>query len=146
MTNFEKWQIELENLIKAERTYPAIVKGKPRNCNGIACCDCDFDVCEDSCLFEFLRWLFKEYKEQQKLTKRQRGFLEALQTGFLWRIRGNLCWFEEKQKETEQSCVFKGKFLEFHTSAFPDFPFIKEEDGQYSIEEMLTWEVEDGNE
>ena len=156
MTNLEKWKEELLK-IKYDRInylHPAVVNGKPVQCAGMDCSDCDLNnPCSDS----FIKWLFNEYTEPKpKLTKRQRAFCEAVQTGWLarWKYNTSIVFsgmcvlFENKPRRSE---VFNGawvsppqeKYTELDATFFPDFPFIQWEDEPYSIEEMLTWEIED---
>lgn len=143
MTNFERWKVELENFIKVEGSYPAIVNGKPSNCSGIPCCECELNVLGTTCQIEFINWLFKEYKEPERLTKRQKHLLKALQTGYVARDKsGVLAFYERKPERHDYKEWRDGGMLLCSRTQLPDFPFIKWEDEPYSVEEMLTWEVE----
>lgn len=156
MTNFEKWKDKIFEMGKASDTFPAVVNDVPKICTQKYCTQTHCENCDlygaeaRSCFIRFLEWCCKEYKETPKLTKRQRAFLEALQTG--WGARdgdGTLYFYEGKPYRKigrSGSWSFSGKCVPTSYAMFPDFPFIKWEDEPYSIEEMLTWEVEDGDE
>lgn len=153
MTNFEKWKdTVLEILRKDDGVMPAVIKGIPVSCDATDCRQCEGSVYHGNdinCRVAFFEWLCKEYKEKPKLTKRQKGFLEALQTG--WGARdedGSLYFYEGKPERYTGNYMgswhFSGKCVPTSYHMLPDFPFINwEDDEPYSIEEMLTWEVED---
>lgn len=149
MTNLEKWQEEIIEIKNKNKAYlhPAVVNGKPMLCTGLVCADCDLRTpCSDS----FIKWLFDEYKELRKLTKQQMAFCEAVETGWMARDKGGtLFWYCDKPVKTVNAwhsgcgcpCVGISNYI------FPEFLFIRWEDEEpYSIEDMLTWEVENGDE
>ncbi len=143
MTNFEKHKdFILEHVNKGEAF--ALHKGKLKECNDVSCLECEFGVdqfCADSWV-KVLQWMFSEYEEPKTLTRRQRAFCEAVETGWLARnANGSLEIHLKKPKKGSQywSSGCSPTYVNKH---FPDFPFIKWEDEPYSIEEMLTWEVE----
>ena len=144
MTNLEKWKEELLK-IKYDRInylHPAVVNGKPVHCAGMNCSDCDLNSpCSDS----FIKWLFNEYTEPKKLTRRQRAFCEAVEKGWIARDRqGSIYIFDKKPYKRETVWYKETNVMCIQASFFPEFPFIKWEDAEpYSIEEMLTWEIED---
>ena len=142
MTNFEKYKDEITQLTNEHKRI-AFVNGKVVSCSDIDDCTiCKFGNPKDSCHFLIVKWLCEEYEElkeavmpKQILNKRQRWLLEYLGSGYLKRNYAHvLRWFGEDGKSCEVPDLFDV------------FPFIEEcdvlKDKGYSVEEMLTWEVE----
>ena len=143
MTNFEVYINEI-----IEKHYCASKNGKLMSCNDLTCDECDFRNTYEECYITLLRWLTQEYqKPDMTLTKRQRGLCEALGHGWIVRDGNNTLWYHnlkpEKRIDLNQWICLHGVSKWFNIKVFPDFPFIKWENKEpYSIEEMLTWEVE----
>lgn len=88
-TNFEVYKDDLSNIL-AQREGRCIVmeaddimkSGFHRFCNGSDC---------GECWRELFKYLAEEHVEQPKLTKRERAFCEAVQTGWIARDEINSC-------------------------------------------------------
>ena len=76
-TNFEFYKDEISEITR-EGQRLAIVEGKLRGCIGVDCDDCYFGY---GCMQKTFEWLYAEHIEQPNLTKRERAFCEAVQTG-----------------------------------------------------------------
>ena len=97
---------------------------------------CNLDHCAEE--------LLEEYEEPHKLTKRERAFCEYAQEGWIAREEsGSLYYFAEKPttKDIYGHWVDGGNFSLIIEGLFP---FITWEDEEpYSVEDLLTWEVEE---
>lgn len=87
--------------------------------------------------------LLEEYKEQQKLTKRERAFCEYAETGYIVRDSfGWLFWTKNMPEKDEDEWIPQNN--KFHRLDIEIFKFITFKDEEpYSVEEMLKWEVEE---
>lgn len=145
MTNFEKYKDEITQLTNEHKRI-AFVNGKVVSCSEIDDCTiCKFGSHKDSCHFLIVKWLCEEYTEPIKLTHKQLAILKILETGWLARddiFSKNLYWYSEKP--TRSNHHFDNVNCEFMSlrGIFDAFDFITFKDGPYSVEEMLTWEVE----
>ena len=93
---------------------------------------------------EMKSWLLAEHVGPRKLTKRERAFCEYAQSGYIARDEDEYLYifteipykthYDQWECNDTSTCIAYGDEL---------FQFIKwEDDEPYSIEEMLTWEVE----
>ena len=141
-TNFEFYKDEIQKCLSENNI--AIKNNKPVKCVG-DCNSCIRDsgigICMDKPLFE---WHYAEHIEPPKLTKRERAFCEAVQTGWLVRAGEYLYWHKVKPVEEES-----GSFLFPHTGdSFPmtikteglAFDLIKNKE-MLSVEDLLKLEV-----
>lgn len=148
MTNFEKYKDRIADL--SNRNYAvAKVYGKLVACEIINDCgDCDFcNSPAENCSVNLMRWLLQEYKEVQKLTKRDRLFCEIVQTGWICRDEGGLYYFKHSKpcKIVEQwdadDCS-----IPYYTPLDVlnlSFSFIKTNDDEpWAVEDLLKLEVE----
>ena len=89
----------------------------------------------------------EEPKLKPTLTKRQRALCEALVEGWIFRNADGKLWFSKiKPIKDAVYWICKGaeKKIELNEKSFPDLPFIKWSDKEpHSVEDMLTWEVEE---
>lgn len=155
MINGEFYKDKLEYIDEMEKSV-AIKNNKPELCQAIGCIECvrytgNID-CSD---LAFVKWYNSEYiPPKPKLTKRQRAFCECI--GFGWFVRqptDSIYIFNKRPViKIRESCDEKRYCkaendnkspLYLSTDYLPDFPFITNEDDPISIEEMLTWEVEE---
>ena len=95
-----------------------------------------------------LKWLAEEYEElklKQILTKQQKKLCEALKSGYIARDENDcLRWYAKKPKKGNISWLSVRESRLLLETCSQDFPFIKWGDKEpYSIEDMLTWEVEE---
>lgn len=143
MTNFEKYYEEI-----VEKKYRAVKNGKPISCKSIDCAECELYDEGTVCAYSLLEWLTEEYEElklKQILTKQQKKLCEDLKSGYIARSENDcLRWYEKKPKKGEFGWLNSWSSRLLLGKCFPEFPFIKWEDKEpYSIEDMLTWEVEE---
>lgn len=142
-TNFEFYKDEILKCLSENNI--AIKNNKPVKCVG-DCNSCIRDsgigICTDKPLLE---WLYAEHIEQPKLTKRERAFCEAAQTGWIARDRdGSMCWFPD------DAVVQKGRIMwnaeKYVCISHFKFQFlcIKWEDEKpWSVEDLLKLDVID---
>ena len=91
-TNFEFYKDDIQKCLSENNI--AIKNNKPVKCVG-DCNSCIRDsgigICMDKPLFE---WLYAEHIEAPKLTKRERAFCEAVQTGWIAKDSSDVvCWY-----------------------------------------------------
>lgn len=132
MTNFEKWKDEILEITDAQCRV-AVVDGKPVNCSGMVCGDCDCNKPRQSCAVSLVEWLYSEYKEPTpKLTKRERAFCEA---------------FAFPRQEKIRRTVCGNLTLDAHDDGYhldnTWFKFIKAGNPAWTVEDLLKLEVEE---
>lgn len=153
MTNFEKYKDEILKLSEESKLVAVKLDGSPIDCDILDNChECklnqgiDINNRKSSCGFIRIRWLYEEYIEPIRLTRKQRKFLEFLEAGWIVRYEsGKLGWYAEKpmwdgfvwvNKPSAPILVIDAKIV--------DFPFIESENKEpFSVEKMLTLEVEE---
>lgn len=151
MTNFEYYKDEIKKIADDSNTI-AVRDGEIVACATVRCNDCKFKSTNDSftgtCGSRMLLWLYeehKEHKETPKLTAREYNILKAIGRGYLTKDQdGKICANVSKPKK--YGVVWINSKNRVTTMFWPKelFNFIKWEDNeQYSIEEMLTWEHEE---
>lgn len=101
-TNFEYYKDEILEISSAKYS-PAKVNDKLVKCDDINCCECEFYSDEDSCGVSFINWLYAEHIEQPKLTKRERAFCEAVQTGWIAGTHDCRIWISVDKRLPEES-------------------------------------------
>lgn len=155
MTNFEKYENELIEFFENNGydAHPAVVNGKLLDCREVLCRNCvmtgDVPEVVGCRIGSYVKWLHQEYTEPKKLTKRQRAFCEAVGSGWLVRsFSGNVlnCYVNKPKRVDSKDYPYWTTHDDYYFTVhnyLPKFEFIKWEDEPYSIEEMLTWEVED---
>lgn len=144
MTNFEKYYPIIKNIIASDRV--AKQDEKLISCEEVPCFSCDFHIVGNACDRIFVQWLCEEYKEPIRLTRKQRSFLEFIETGWIVRYEsGKLGWYAENPFWDGFVWVNKpyAPILVIDTQIV-DFPFIESENKEpFSVEKMLTLEVEE---
>lgn len=67
----------------------AVVKGKPKQCNRISCCDCEFRKDQpQECHKRAVEWLKKPYiKPTYKLTKFEKDILQSYSNIYKYKFR-----------------------------------------------------------
>lgn len=155
MTKGEFYKDKLE-YIDEMKTSVAIKNDKPEPCNVRECSECIRNTGEIDCSdLAFVKWYNSEYiPPKPKLTKRQRALCECIGSG--WMVRqptDSIYIFNNrpviKIRETcdeKRYCKAENDNkspLYLSTDYLPDFPFVTNEDGAISIEEMLEWEAEE---
>ena len=140
MTNFEKFKDEIIDLLKNKQFF-SVVEGQPKRCMDTDCDTCLFHGL--ACGSERILWLYGEYHEPIKLTAKEKAFLSIVETGWIARDQGgDLYWYLNKPKRQLidfEACDSKGFFISSYLNLFN---YVKWKDEPYSVEEMLTWEVE----
>ena len=149
-TNFEFYIDALIETLKAK---------DQENCSGrtaqVTLCMEETDAytcCKKSCAncwADILETLKQEHIEQPKLTKRERAFCEAVQTGWLARdYSGNLAWRDNKPEKVQEThdkyWLGNGSIVVWVHALFKEdgFGFIQWKDEKpWSIEELLKLEV-----
>ena len=93
---------------------------------------------------QYIKKLLEPCKEPRKLTKREHAFCEYAQNGWLARdIDKRLFFFKEKPHKNVRYewYSYDGDYYNVYDELFP---FITWKDNEpYSVEGLLTWEVED---
>lgn len=146
-TNFEFYRDDLSNVL-AQREGRCVVmevddimkRGFHRFCKGSDC---------GECWRELFKYLAEEHIEQPKLTKRERAFCEAAQTGWIARdIGGGIRWFscepikDERKKmwSTSGRSCFSSGILQM----WVEFDFIHWKDEKpWAVEDLLKLEVQE---
>ena len=145
-TNFEFYKDEILKITATDSAI-AVVDNNPVECGATKCQNCDLfgGIVGVHCRGMFIKWLYAEHIEQPKLTKRERAFCEAVQTGWIARDKsGVLTW-------THKDTVIKKEKDYWHYSggnwillAIMDlkFDFVKWEDEKpWAVSELLKLEV-----
>lgn len=143
-TNFEVYKDELSNIL-AQREGRCIVmeaddiikRGFHRFCKGSDC---------GECWRELFKYLAEEHIEQPKLTKRERAFCEAFQTGWVAKDSSDVvCWYANPPIKGDGMWNETGVPVKTEMQIPIDFwffDFIKWEDEKpWSIEDLLKLEV-----
>ena len=105
-------------------------------------CNCTSGVCADS-VQELIEWLYAEHIEQPKLTKRERAFCEAVQTGWIARNPNGLFWFRDEPKRAVSIIWNSDKYKNISDFEI-GFEFIKCADEKpWAVEDLLKLEVEE---
>lgn len=145
-TNFEFYKDQILEI--AKRGSLAVCNDKPVSCGEIQCTGCLFKRDEYGCAQgrELFEWLYAEHVDQPKLTKRERAFCEAVQTGWIARdCDMTLCYFECKPIFIKDSWNAEGHYVYLEALGLNDeFMFIKDTDAEcWSIENLLKLDVMD---
>lgn len=142
MTNFEKYHKE-----SIEKGYTAVKNGKLTSCEYLLCNKCDLNNEHEGCFITLLRWFAEEYKEPKPtpmLTEKEMHLCKAFNSGYIARDKSRVLHFYAKKPRKGLTGWWTDNNI--YTVIPPNllFSFIKWEDEEpYSIEEMLTWEVQE---
>lgn len=147
MKNFEKFEKEIMHIVEDGHTF-AVVNGKPINCMNATCNSCELQT--NACFKDRYRWMFSEYKERHKLTKKERKFCEVFNGKTPIYIAkdktGDLFIYNYKPYKNEvEGCWFNDCSM-FPLDCLSEvwFDFISFEDEEpWSVEELLKLEVEE---
>ena len=103
------------------------------------------------CVLNTIEWLLAEHIEQPKLTKRERAFCEAVQTGWIARDENKTLWWycdehepvkDDDYWKRESKYVKNVKGCNEINNAWATFAFIKWEDEKpWAIEDLLKLDV-----
>ena len=145
MTNFEKYKDAILEITKHGHGF-GLVNNKITDCYDTGCNKCEFD---GACNLHRFNWLYSEYREPIKLTKREWYFLTLVGNGYIARDGDeDLMWYEEKPyrdyNHEKQFWDTKGEYNEFYGLNLNQmFPFITWESEPWSVEDLLKLEVEE---
>lgn len=140
-TNFEFYKDEILKCLS--KNSVAIKNNKPVKCDG-RCNSCirnnEIGECIDKPLFE---WLYAEHIEPPKLTKRERAFCEAVQTGWIARDEGGtLYWFPQNESVEKRASIWSASEYSNISFMILDFSFIKWSDEKpWSVADLLKLDV-----
>lgn len=139
MLNKEKFAKEIvEIAVNGNRV--AVVDGELVACDNIECKECDFYA--RGCRNGLPEWANSEYVENPKLTRRARGFCEALGTGWILRDNsGDLFWSSKKPKLTLNPLNMPEIYISSMSPFYEDLNFI-ENKALWAVEDLLKLEVE----
>ena len=139
-TNFEFYKDEILKISRQEAGF-GVINGKVKKCTQMNCVQCLF---YDKCLSERFAWLYAEHIEQPKLTKRERAFCEAVQTGWIARDENELLWlFGDSSDIAKDNCEWISDSY-FYQIKGELFNFVKWEDEKpWAVEDLLKLEVEE---
>lgn len=124
------------------------INGKICRCSKISCKDCEFGKGDKDlvCNERKFEWLYAEHIEAPKLTKRERAFCEAVQTGWIARdCDMRLHYYASKPELSDMEWVDDdGLWVRLELLGLCEtFMFIKDTDTTpWSIEDMLKLEVQ----
>ena len=156
MTNFEFYKEDILKFIDNDINF-GLFNDKIVDCNELKCGECDFCGDDGACTTKKFKWLYEEYIERQKITKKERLFCELMEAGWIARDRnGRLFYYSLYPEKTlnSNSCwyptsasinIVNFKISECHNlDTYKSFSFVKWEDEQaWSIEDLLKLEVEE---
>ena len=138
-TNFEFYKDEIMEIVEQKKGI-AVVNNRPIICDKTLC-----NICELKCAFcewRFIQWLLKEYIEPPKLTKRERAFCEAVQTGTIARDKDEKIYWCNGSQDKLTSTWDSGGSDSVDITDFHLFSFIKWEDEKHwAVEDLLKLEV-----
>ena len=143
-TNFEFYKDTILEII-GNRMEIATVNNRPVPCEETNCDACGFRNGCGEC--DIVQWLYAEHVEHPKLTKRERAFCEAVQTGWIARdCDVVLCYFDSKPNlqtgvwSSEGGCYVNLEVFGLQHS----FMFISDlAANPWSVEDLLKLEVEE---
>ena len=147
MTNFEFYKDYIVDKNNFEFGY---VDGKLVSCMG-SCGMCMFAVGGFGCDSNRIKWLYEEYIEKPKLTKKERLFCELMETGWIARdADGSIAYYELHPTRLLSVWNIERIYTNFLISdshnldSYKAFSFVKwEDEGLWSIDDLLKLEVEE---
>ena len=103
---------------------------------------CEANEC-NNCGKRLVEFLKQEHIEQPKLTKRERAFCEAVQTGWIARDEGGtLYWFPQNESVEKMESIWSASEYSNISFMILDFSFIKWSDEKpWAVEDLLKLEV-----
>lgn len=139
MKNWEKYEKEIRE--SGNIGCIAVVGNSIRRCDNTICENCKFK--EDECDREFIDWLYSDYIEKPKLTKRERMFCELAETGWITRDENGKLW-RYSSEPSKNGCTWDAPSFAIAVWCLNlKFDFIKWEDTEpWSVEDLLKLEVE----
>lgn len=142
-TNFEFYKDAILGYVEEYASFPAFVNGKLVTCVSGDCQQCIFR--SPNCFAKRVEWLYAEHIEPPKLTKRERAFCEAVQTGWIARDCDMfLYYFDHKPILNRGEWDAEGYHVNMMALGLKDsFMFIKDTDAEcWAVEDLLKLEVQ----
>ena len=141
MKNWEKYE---ERLKEIGTCFAATKDGTVDECARTNCSVCTFYNLDISCELSRIKWLYQDYIEEPKLTKRERMFCELMQTGWIAKNQNGIVWIFSNKPHKVRDDWF-GHSITRATEWFKlNFDSIKWEDEEpWTVEDLLKLEVED---
>lgn len=140
-TNFEVYKDKILEIANKDDDF-GVVNGEVGSCVASKCEKCLFRICNGICsTVSKIQWLYAEHIEAPKLTKRERAFCEAVQTGWIARdMDDSVYWYAEfPGKEDNVWSAFTYAKI---SSMGLNFPFTKWEDAKpWDVEDLLKLDV-----
>ena len=140
-TNFEFYKDEILEKTKGNSAI-SMVNGKLASCDATSCAMCDFNP---ECNTRFMQWLYAEHIDAPKLTKRERAFCEAVQTGWIARDKDRkIYWFPADEEIQKTEMMWNAETFMNVSITKLAFAFVKWEDEKpWSVEDLLKLEVKE---
>lgn len=144
-TNMEHFRSEIEEIMARHKHFlPAVVDGKPIECEGLRCDKCMLYEATEPCSIHFVKWLLSEYKPEPVLTAREKHFVEFTETGWLARDEDGAINFYKSQRPVKVDMHWRPFNPEIYMPDCGDFPFITWEDEEaWSIERLRELKVKE---
>lgn len=140
-TNFEFYKDAILECAR-KKSFPTVIHGKVCECSVENCIRCFFN--STNCFAKRVEWLYAEHIEQPKLTKRERAFCEAVQTGWIARCVSNGLWWFGGKPEKILAGTWNGARATRINDLMIGFDFIKPSDNDpWSVEDLLKLEVQE---
>ena len=151
-TNFEFYKNEIVKRLKYEAHSSTLCFGKIAG-DILGClkeieekCDCYDATCEE-CMAQLLELLAQEHIEQPKLTKRERAFCEAVQTGWIARDENGAVYFFRsipKKGQTVWNISASLDMVRVDTLFGLEFEVVKwADENPWAVESLLQLEVQE---
>jgi hypothetical protein len=138
MTNFEKYQKEILNIVSKQSL--AVKEGKPAPCDDTNCNECILNV--KQCGREIIKWLYAEAKPI--LTAKERAFCEIVGEGYISRDKDGELFYSQSDKPYKDDEIWVVDCNDYITLPGDLFKFITWEDKEpWAVEELLKLEVEE---
>lgn len=138
MTNFEKYQKEILNIVSKQSL--AVKEGKPASCDETNCNECMLDVRQ--CGRELIKWLYAE--ANTILTAKERTFCEIISEGYIARDKDGDLFYSQSDKPCKEDEIWVVDYNNYIALPEDLFKFITWEDEEpWTVEELLKLEVEE---
>lgn len=138
MTNFEKYQKEILNIVSKQSL--AVKEGKPASCDETNCNECMLEATQ--CVRELIKWLYAEAK--LILTAKERAFCEIVGEGYISRDKDGELFYSQSDKPYKDDEIWVVDCNDYITLPGDLLEFITWEDEEpWAVKELLKLEVEE---
>ena len=149
MKNFEKYEKEILSLSNKSLSF-GLRENKLYCCGDIICRNCMFSSADNKdkhgCAAERMLWLYQEYVENPKLTRREKQFVDLMGADmYLARsMGGSLFLYNTTPYKTEHDWTSPAEYFSMREFKNLEFSFIKWEDEKpWDITMLSELEVEE---